>query len=136
MDISATHVPDGVRYARLAGRLLGLILICMGVGSLFSGAENSFAVFKAIYFVGYGSLLNLPFERIASQQQWKWSYGLLVISSVMFVFVMVIAVIFNYMEADARGERLGVPGLEGTLIFFALLQAPVVLFQRRPDLLD
>ena len=135
-ELSNTTVPDGVRYARLAGRLLGLLLICMGIVSLIGDSHgSSFARFKAIYFVTYGGLLNLPFKRIA-WKQWKWSYGVLVASSVAFVFVMVVSVIFDYMAADARGERLGVPGFEGTLIFFALLQVPVVLFQRRPDLLD
>ena len=132
---SSPIIPSGIQYARLAGRLLGLILICMGVDSLIGSSGSSFAVFKAIYFILYGSLLNLPFRRIA-RQQWKWSYGLLVVSSVAFVFVMVVSVIVNYMAADAQGERLGVPGLEGTLIFFALLQVPAILFQRRPDLLD
>ena len=133
--ISNPAIPDGVRYARLAGKLLGLLLICMGILSLADKTGSSFAIFKVVYFIVYGSLLNLPFRRIA-EQQWKWSYGLLVVSSIAFVFIMVVAVIFDYMAADVRGERLGVPGFEGTLIFFALLQVPVVLFQRRPDLLD
>lgn len=134
-ELSNPTVPDGVRYARLAGRLLGLLLICMGIFSLTDNTGSSFAIFKAIYFIVYGSLLNLPFRRIA-EQRWKWSYGLLVVGSIAFVFVMVVAVIFDYMAADAHGERLGVPGFEGTLIFFALLQVPAVLFQHRPDLLD
>ena len=49
---------------------------------------------------------------------------------------MVVAVMFAYMEHAERGEKLGVPGLEGSLIFIALLQPPLVLFQRKPDLLD
>ena len=134
-EISKTTIPDGVRYARLAGRLLGLLLICMGILSLTGNAEDSFAFFKAIYLIAYGSLLNLPFKRI-TEQPWKWSFGLLVVSSIAFVFLMVVSVIFDYMATDARGERLGVPGFEGTLIFFALLQVPAVLFQRNPDLLD
>ena len=44
--------------------------------------------------------------------------------------------LFNYMAAADQGERLGVPGFEGTLIFLALLQVPAVLFQRKPDLID
>ena len=132
---STTKIPDGVRYARLAGSLLGILLIFSGIFSVFDGLTGFFEFFKASYFILYGGLLNLPFARIRPAQ-WKWTYGLLVVSSIAFVFVMVIAVIFNYMEADARGERLGVPGFEGTLIFFALLQIPAVLFQRRPDLLD
>lgn len=129
-------MPDGVRYARLSGRLLGLILICIGIGSLVGNySGDSFAVFKAVYFILYGGLLNLPFQKLA-QRTWKWAYGFLVIGSVTFVFLMVVSVIFDYIAADERGERLGVPGFEGTLIFLALLQAPVVLFQRNPDLLD
>lgn len=49
---------------------------------------------------------------------------------------MVAVVMFAYMAAAGRGERLGVPGFERTLVFLALLQVPVVLFQRKPDLLD
>jgi hypothetical protein len=49
---------------------------------------------------------------------------------------MIASVMFGYMAAAERGERLGVPGFEGTLIFFALMQVPTVLFQRRPDLID
>ena len=134
-EISNTAVPDGVQYARLAGRLLGILLIGMGILSFVGNSGGSFATLKAVYFIAYGSLINLPFNRIA-EQQWKWSYGLLVVGSAAFVFIMVASVIFDYMAADARGERLGVPGFEGTLIFFALLQVPAALFQRRPDLLD
>lgn len=134
-EISQTTVPDGVRYARLAGRLLGLFLICTGTLSIIGDTESAFAFFKAFYFIAYGSLLNLPFKQI-SVRLWKWFFGLLIGSSIAFVFVMVVAVIFDYMAADARGERLGVPGFEGTLIFFSLLQVPATFFQRRPDLLD
>ena len=132
---STTQIPEGVRYARLAGKLLGILLICIGVTSVFSDSADFFQFFKAGYFISYGILLNFPFTHIRSKK-WNWTYGLLVFSSVIFVFVMVISVIFNYMEADARGERLGVPGFEGTLIFFALLQIPTVFFQHKPDLLD
>ena len=134
-EMPKTRIPDGVQYARLAGRLLGILLICMGTLSFFDSFSGSFDCFKAVYFFAYGSLLNLSFERMTART-WKCLFGLLIVSSVAFVFVMVIAVIFDYMAADARGERLGVPGFEGTLIFFALLQVPAVLFQHKPDLLD
>jgi hypothetical protein len=49
---------------------------------------------------------------------------------------MIASVMFGYMAAADQGERLGVPGFEGTLIFVALMQVPAILFQRRPDLLD
>jgi hypothetical protein len=49
---------------------------------------------------------------------------------------MIAVVMFAYMAAADQGERLGVPGFEGTLIFLSLMQVPVVLFQRKPELLD
>ncbi len=129
------HVPDGVRYARWAGHALGSVLICIGIVSALRGLEGSFEIFKAIYFILYGIVLNLPFSRIP-EARWKGSFALLTLCSAAFVFVMVVSVMFSYMAAADRGERLGVPGLEGSLIFLALLQVPAVLFQRKPDLLD
>ena len=128
-------VPDGVRYARWAGHALGCILICAAIVSVIRGLEGIFYSIKASYFVLYGIVLNLPFKRV-SDARWKLVYGLLVACSIAFVFVMVVSVMFSYMDAADRGERLGVPGLEGTLIFLALMQVPAVLFQRRPDLID
>lgn len=129
------QVPDGVRYARWSGHALGVILICAGVVSAIRGLEGTFDSLQASYFILYGVVLNLPFARI-SDARWKWTYGLLVFCSAAFVFLMVVSVLYHYMEAAERGERIGVPGLEGTLIFLALLQVPAVLFQRKPDLID
>jgi hypothetical protein len=128
-------VPDGVRYARWAGHALGSILICIAIFSALRGLDGFFASFKAIYFIMYGIVLNLPYPRIA-EARWKSAFALLALCCAGFVFVMVVAVMFDYMAAADRGERLGVPGLEGSLIFVALLQVPAVLFQRKPDLLD
>ena len=134
-DQSDTQVPEGVRYARWAGNALGSVLILIGVVALMEGDSTGFNLFKACYFIGYGIILNIPYRSL-SQAAWKWTYGLLIVCSAAFVFVMVVSVMYNYMEAADRGERLGVPGLEGTLIFMALLQVPAVLFQRKPKLLD
>jgi hypothetical protein len=128
-------VPDGVRYARWAGHALGFILICTAIVSVIRGLDGAFSSIKASYFFLYGIVLNLPFIRI-SDARWKLVYGLLVFSSIAFVFVMVVSVMFSYMAAADRGDRLGVPGLEGSLIFLSLMQIPAVLFQRRPDLID
>ncbi len=129
------QVPDGVRYARWAGHALGSILIFVGILSALRGLEGFYETFKAIYFIVYGSVLNLPYARI-SEARWKATFALLAFCSVAFVFVMVVSVMFDYMAAADRGERLGVPGLEGSLIFLGLMQVPAVLFQRKPDLLD
>jgi hypothetical protein len=137
-DPNTTQPPrphPGLSYARGAGRLLGIFLIVLALKGFFSGGEGAFEGFKSIYFLIYGILLNLPYQRIP-ERNWKPIYGVLVITSAAFVFVMIASVMFAYMAAAEIGERLGVPGFEGSLIFLALMQVPVVLFQRKPDLLD
>jgi len=124
----------GLRYGRIAGHGLTLLLLTLGLSALVKGS-GVFESFKGVYFIAYGIVLSLPFGRL-SDRSWRWGFGLLSGLSALFVFVMVVVVIFAYMASDARGERLGVPGFEGTLIFLALLQVPVVLFQRKPDMLD
>ena len=124
----------GLRYGRIAGHVLTLLLLTLGLSALVKGS-GVFETFKGVYFIAYGIVLSLPFGRL-SDRSWRWGFGLLVGLSALFVFLMVVVVIFAYMASDARGERLGVPGFEGTLIFLALLQVPVVLFQRKPDMLD
>ena len=124
----------GLRYGRIAGHVLALLLLFLGLSALFNGA-GFFEAFKGVYFIAYGIVLSLPYTRL-SDKSWRWCFVLLVGLSALFVFVMVVVVIFAYMASDARGERLGVPGFEGSLIFLALLQVPVVLFQRKPDMLD
>jgi hypothetical protein len=124
----------GLRYARMGGHVLTALLLAVGVAALAKGA-GAFELFKGGYFVAYGIVVSLPYGRMPDRV-WRWGYGLLAGLSALFVFVMVAVVMFAYMAAAERGERLGVPGFEGTLIFLALLQVPVVLFQRKPDLLD
>jgi len=124
----------GLRYARLAGRLVSILLLALGLTALIRGG-GGFESFKGAFFILYGIVLNLPYARL-SDTAWKFAYILLVALSAGFVFVMVGVVMFAYMAAAERGERLGVPGFEGLLIFLSLLQVPVVLFQRKPDLLD
>ena len=124
----------GLRYGRIAGHVLTLLLLTLGLSALIK-ESGIFEAFKGVYFITYSIVISLPFTRL-SDKSWRWGFGLLVGLSVLFVFLMVVVVIFAYMASDARGERLGVPGFEGTLIFLALLQVPVVLFQRKPDMLD
>ena len=124
----------GLRYGRIAGHVLTLLLLTLGLSALIK-ESGIFEAFKGVYFIIYSIVISLPYTRL-SDKSWRWGFGLLVGLSVLFVFLMVVVVIFAYMASDARGERLGVPGFEGTLIFLALLQVPVVLFQRKPDMLD
>ena len=126
---------DGLRYARWAGHFLGILLIGLAVKNLVSGSMDTFTAIQTVYFILYGLMLNIPFTKV-SDASWKLVFGALVLVSVLFVFLMIATVMFAYMAAADRGERLGVPGFEGTLIFLALMQVPVVLFQRKPDMLD
>lgn len=129
------QVPDGVRYARWSGHALGVILVGLALLTLTRGLDGVFDGIKVSYFIFYGIILNLPFQSMTAAR-WKWMYGLLLFCSIAFVFLMVVSVLFNYMAAADQGERLGVPGFEGTLIFLSLLQVPAVLFQRKPNLID
>lgn len=124
----------GLHYARVAGYVMGVLLLGLGLVTLLKNA-GAFELFKGIYFVSYGVVLSLPFSRMPDKI-WRACYGLLVGLSVFFVFVVIAVVMFAYMAAADQGERLGVPGFEGTLIFLSLMQVPVVLFQRKPELLD
>lgn len=121
-------------YARAAGYVVSILLLVLGLTGLIQGA-GGFEAFKSVYFIFYGLVLSLPFGRLPDAV-WKPLYILLVALSVAFVFIMVAVVMFAYMAAAEMGERLGIPGFEGLLIFLSLLQVPVVLFQRKPDLLD
>ena len=124
----------GLRYGRIAGCAMAAILSVGGISALLKG-EGVFELFKGSYFIVYALTISLPYTRM-TDRAWNRCFILLSGLSALFVFVMVAVVIFAYMAAADRGERLGVPGFEGTLIFLALLQVPVVLFQRKPDLLD
>ena len=126
---------EGLRYARWAGSFLSALLIILALKNLFSDGLTTFTTIQSVYFLIYSAVLGIPFTRI-SDAQWKLAYAALIVLSVFFVFVMIASVMFAYMAAADRGEKLGVPGFEGTLIFLALMQAPVVLFQRKPDMLD
>ncbi|MEM7792347.1 MAG: hypothetical protein AAF546_13160 [Verrucomicrobiota bacterium] len=125
----------GLLIARWAGRLLGLVLFVWAISIFAQSNTSAFETFKAAYITLYGILLITPFQQL-EELLWKVSYSALVLLSAGFVFLMIATVMFAYMAAAERGERLGVPGREGTMIFVALMQVPVVLFQRKPDLMD
>lgn len=129
---------EGVTWARRMGSLLGLFFIVWGpwtaisIGSAAGGAHWA----RAFFVAALGVMLMLPYSRFKTTRIWRIAFGMLCACSVAFVFVMIISVMFDYMAAAERDEKLGVPGFEGTLIFLTLMQPPAVLFQRKPDLLD
>ena len=130
---SATH--KGLTYARLAGRALGAALLMWALLFLLRGHTSWFESIQAVYYLVFGLLLNLPFQRL-NERLWTPACIALTALAAGFVFIMIVSVMFAYMALAEQGKKLGVPGLEGSLIFIALLQPPVVLFRRKPDLLN
>lgn len=126
---------QGLRIAHWASRGFSTLLLIWGTFSLLKGDNTHFEAIKSIYLLCFGALLLLPLQNMR-ERLWKWSFTAISITAAGFVFLMIFTVMFNYIELEEQGERLGVPGLEGTLVFLALMQPPVLLFQRRPDFLD
>ena len=132
-----TPLERGLNYARWGGYLFSLLLLIFAVNELRSITADSstFTYFKLFYYGLLALWVQLPYKKL-SGRAWHIGYGALVLLSIGFVFLMIVVVMFSYIAAAERGERLGVPGFEGTLIFLCLLQAPTILFRKHPDLLD
>lgn len=127
----------GLNYARWGGYLFSSLLIILAINEFrtLSAESSGFTYFKILYYSLLALWVQLPYPKL-SASAWKICYGALILLSIGFVFLMIVVVMFSYMAAAERGERLGVPGFEGTLIFLCLLQAPTILFRKNPDLLD
>ena len=132
-----TPLERGLTYARWGGYLFSLLLLILAFNELRSITSEStaFTYFKLCYYSLLALWVQLPYQKL-SGRAWRIGYGALVLLSIGFVFLMIVVVMFSYIAAAERGERLGVPGFEGTLIFLCLLQAPTILFRKHPDLLD
>ena len=132
-----TPLERGLNYARWGGYLLSLLLLILAFSELRSITVEStaFTYFKLCYYSLLALWVQLPYQKL-SGRAWHIGYGALVLLSIGFVFLMIVVVMFSYIASAERGERLGVPGFEGTLIFLCLLQAPTILFRKHPDLLD
>ena len=137
MDTEANHIKLVLKLAGWGGYLLSFLLIILVFGAIKELMEGFtlLNLVKIIYFLTLSLWINLPYEKL-KEATFRACFGFLCLLCVGFVFLMVIVVMFAYMESAERGERLGVPGFEGTLIFLALLQVPTHLFRRNPDLLD
>lgn len=131
-------LPKGLVYARWVGLLTGVILIFYGPLTAAAAAPDTsaFVFFRAVYFSAFGLFLIAPIHRIRTNRLWAMAFTGLCLAATAFVFVMIVTIMYDYMAAAERGDRLGVPGKEGTLVFFSLMQVPVSLFLRRPDLLE
>lgn len=132
-----TALERGLEYARYSGYLFSALLLILAISEFRSLSTEStgFSYFKLFYYSLLALWVQLPYQKLTASA-WRISYGALVLLSIGFVFLMIVVVMFSYIASAERGERLGVPGFEGTLIFLCLLQAPTILFRKNPDLLD
>ena len=132
-----TPLERGLNYARWGGYLFSLLLLILAFNESRSitAESTAFTYFKLFYYGFLALWVQLPYQKL-SGRAWRIGYGALVLLSIGFVFLMIVVVMFSYIASAERGERLGVPGFEGTLIFLCLLQAPTILFRKHPDLLD
>ena len=138
MDQQSPQTRLGLKLARRFGMLLGLFFLGYGPYTVLE-VESAAGVphyLRAAYIAGFGLLLLLPLEKAGSDRMFWIGFTSLCVIAAGFVFLMIVSVMFEYMAAAERDERLGVPGFQGTLVFFSLMQVPVILFLRRPDMID
>jgi hypothetical protein len=136
---STYAIPPGLRLARLTGIALGFYLLVSAPVRTFTATTTPTlgGFLKLLFLVGFAILLLLPWKRIGARSRKAWNrlFAVLAIASAIFVFVIIFETMFDYMDLIETGRKPGLPAFNGTLIFLALMQAPTVLFLRRPDLL-
>ena len=138
-------LPDGLRYARLAGIALGIFLILTGLRDLLGILPRwdpatvtwpRALLADGILFVGSGALLLLPWERLVRGGRWAAWLCLLSAVAVIFAFAMISEVMAKNYLAQARGMKAKPPIFQATLLFLMMAQPPTAWFLRRPELLD
>ncbi len=128
----------GLRYARAAGVAVGLFLIAWSPFNVLrwqDGGQEALLNFQFLFFIAYGVLLALPWSRIHTERTFRLAFGILIVFSAAFAFVMVIDLMFQAVLASNTESKPAPPAFQGMLLFGALLQLPTVLFSRRPQLL-
>ena len=129
---------SGLTLIRVAGTLLGLILVLDGIQE-FALAEGTTAPFPAIRnlaYVLFGGLLLLPWRRLAKAACWRSLFTVFAASALAFAFVLVFEVLFETVASVEMGQKTALPAIEGVMAFIGLMQIPAVLFIRRPELLE
>lgn len=138
-------LPDGLRYARITGIILGVFLIATGLRDLlgilprWDPATVTWPRALAAdcgLFVVAGALLLLPWERLMRGENWARWLALLSVVSVIFAFAMISEVMAKNYLAQAKGMKAKPPIFQATLLFLMMAQPPTAWFLRRPDLLD
>ena len=125
----------GLRIARLSGFFLAVGLMIYATvyyHRAHSAASDNTRLVIVSVWVLFSMGCMLPWNKF-SRKVWVKIYAIFILVAIAFVFSFVVKILFDYIAADSVGERLSVPGLEGTVIFLGLLQLPAVLFSKNPD---
>lgn len=124
-----------LRAVRLLGLLIGILIVMDVVSQRLNPSQPEwFFLLRANFDVVMAICLLCPFTRLLQlgNHYWWTAFILLCAMAVGFAFLRVIGVLFDSMAAYEAGEKLGVPGWSGTLIFAVFSQLPTVFFQRFP----
>jgi CDP-diglyceride synthetase len=138
MQSNESSIEIGLRLSKWGSYLLSLLLLFVAFAEGRQAIPENrefFHWFKILYCLVFSAWIQLPYQKL-NAKLWNLCFAALCFLAVGFVFLMVVVVMFAYIESAERGERLGVPGFQGTLIFLALMQIPSILFRKNPDLLD
>ena len=143
----------GIRYARWASLLFASVIFFLAIVQLCDGfnlgfvhlpprwksADVSFPLAlqgECVFFIFYALLIALPWEKIQSDKYWNKLFALLCIASLIFAFAMISEVMAKNYIATAAKTKARIPVFQAILLFGSLGQIPILLFVRRPELLD
>jgi len=153
------HRRRELTFARKLGVGTGIFLLIWGPFSLmrWSGVGPFWSKLESVFDIFYGLLLVLPYARIQSERVFRKLMITLLVSSILFIFVLVFDVLYVanlyvenaeptaapataekslYVYDDDTGPKLPLPVLNCALVFLTLLQVPVVFFSRYPEKMD
>ncbi len=126
-------------YARMVGVAAGaFLLLWLPFNALRWGGEAPAGLLTAEWLVFglVGVLLLLPWKKLEPTKAWKPLVFVLCAAAAAFAFTLVVDLIFQYMMAADQGTKPMPPAFQSLLLFLVLMQPAVVIFQRRPELLD
>lgn len=123
-------------YGRWLGYPLAMVLVIVGAATIVSPPAPPawFFVIRGSVEIALATLLLIPYQGLRVHSRlWWWCFGSLALGSVIFVFLRVIGVLFEAIQLEEQGERVGLPAFSGTLVFLVLLQLPIIFFRKHPD---
>ena len=126
------------RYMRIAAWFTASLLMVWSARKIVTLSDHRFPWFvwlTLVYTIVYAIWMVVPWVRFTSGRIWKTGMIGYLVLSFFFVFLMIGNIMVDAAAAGAAGEKLGVPGLEGTLMFLSLAQIPGILFERHPEMM-